>query len=351
MKDSKSNFAQQNKYIVYKHISPSGKVYIGITRQKVTKRWQAGGGYSYNIHFINAIKKYGWNNFVHEILYEGLSETEAKEKEIEMISFYDSTNRNKGYNVSPGGATNSTETIKKIQATREKNGINEKERNRMLSVWSNPQKRQQIIESMQNKPRTEEQKEHYRASNARKGKPLPNETKAKLSEIASKKTGELSARAKPVCQIEPINGTVVHIYPTAREAAIAIGDKSISAISNLCRKENQSKQFKHGFYWCYEYDLDTFLKNIELNPEITPSGKIRKKPEENSQYRKKLSEKQKERISLAHRKKVQCIDTGKIYSSLREAASNVGIKSPELISRQIRGKIKTAGGYMWKYVE
>ena len=32
-------------YTVYKHISPSGKVYIGITKRKPEYRWNKGKGY------------------------------------------------------------------------------------------------------------------------------------------------------------------------------------------------------------------------------------------------------------------------------------------------------------------
>lgn len=32
-------------WIVYKHTSPSGKVYIGITNQPANKRWKNGMGY------------------------------------------------------------------------------------------------------------------------------------------------------------------------------------------------------------------------------------------------------------------------------------------------------------------
>lgn len=32
-------------YVVYKHISPSGRVYIGITKQKPEYRWNHGKNY------------------------------------------------------------------------------------------------------------------------------------------------------------------------------------------------------------------------------------------------------------------------------------------------------------------
>ena len=93
-------------YKVYKHTNKqNNKVYIGITQQKLNKRWQNGYGYKEQKYFYNAIKKYGWDNFNHELLYEGLTEEQAKEKEIELIKFYKSNNRKYGYNLSKGGET------------------------------------------------------------------------------------------------------------------------------------------------------------------------------------------------------------------------------------------------------
>ena len=79
-------------YTVYKHITPNGKIYIGITKRNPLKRWQNGRGYSTNKHFSRAIKKYGWNNIIHKILFSGLSEEEAKIKEIKLIAYYKSNN-------------------------------------------------------------------------------------------------------------------------------------------------------------------------------------------------------------------------------------------------------------------
>lgn len=90
-------------FIVYKHTCPNGKVYIGITNQTVSKRWRNGKGYHHNAHFTNAIKKYGWDNIKHEILFDSLSETEATRKEIELIAEYKSNQREFGYNQSSGG--------------------------------------------------------------------------------------------------------------------------------------------------------------------------------------------------------------------------------------------------------
>lgn len=91
-------------YCIYKHTSPSGKVYIGKTcRKNPEYRWSNGKGYKSNKYFNSAIQKYGWDNFSHEILASNLSKQEAYWGEIYFIKVYDSTNREKGYNITEGG--------------------------------------------------------------------------------------------------------------------------------------------------------------------------------------------------------------------------------------------------------
>lgn len=93
----------ERKYVVYKHTTPSGKVYIGITSATLKKRWKNGKGYELCTAFNRAIKKYGWENMKHEVLFDGLSKDEACRAEQELIKKYDSTNPEKGYNLTSGG--------------------------------------------------------------------------------------------------------------------------------------------------------------------------------------------------------------------------------------------------------
>ena len=104
-------------YLVYKHTTPSGKVYIGITKQTAEGRWKNGFGYQSSPHFWSAIKKYGWNNIKHEILHDDLTEEEACEYEKRYISECRSTDRRYGYNQKTGGETGvifNPEVCKKI---------------------------------------------------------------------------------------------------------------------------------------------------------------------------------------------------------------------------------------------
>lgn len=94
---------EMKTYEVYKHIFPNGKVYIGITSYGAKERWHNGYGYRKQQMMWRAIQKYGWENVKHTILYSGLSETEAKEKEIELIKKHKSDQREYGYNIRHGG--------------------------------------------------------------------------------------------------------------------------------------------------------------------------------------------------------------------------------------------------------
>ena len=108
-------------WAVYEHISPSGKVYVGIT-SNINNRW-ANKGYYYQLKdtvFARAIRKYGWDNFTHNILYTGLTLEEAAAKEIELISIQKKLNNS--YNIADGGqgykGKHSKEHIEKIVNSR-----------------------------------------------------------------------------------------------------------------------------------------------------------------------------------------------------------------------------------------
>lgn len=88
-------------YIVYSHVFPNGKRYIGITKTDVDKRWMNGKGYKTQPKIAKAIEKYGWENVTHEILAVGLTQEMANTLEQFYIEKYDSMNN--GYNATIGG--------------------------------------------------------------------------------------------------------------------------------------------------------------------------------------------------------------------------------------------------------
>lgn len=91
-------------YTVYMHINKTNdKVYIGLTSMNPEERWRDGKGYHKGTYFRNAIDKYGWDNFKHKIIKANLTRDEASYWEKYYISFYNSTDRKCGYNMSSGG--------------------------------------------------------------------------------------------------------------------------------------------------------------------------------------------------------------------------------------------------------
>lgn len=100
----------EKTWTVYMHTNKiNNKVYVGITKQKITKRWKNGFGYLekrpdgkyYQPKIARAIMKYGWNNFEHIIWAEGLSHDEACKTEKLLIGIWDTINN--GYNITAGG--------------------------------------------------------------------------------------------------------------------------------------------------------------------------------------------------------------------------------------------------------
>ena len=96
------------KFCVYEHVFPNGKRYIGITSKKPKARWENGTGYSESHQNVmyKAIQKYGWENIEHNILFEDLTEEEAKSKEMVLIQYYHTFIHDPncmGYNMTLGG--------------------------------------------------------------------------------------------------------------------------------------------------------------------------------------------------------------------------------------------------------
>ena len=183
-------------YTVYKHTTPCGKVYIGITGRPVERRWQNGKNYKTSVHFDNAIKKYGWENINHAILYTGLSKEDAERLEIKLIAEYKSSQSKYGYNIRRGGnlVENSEETNRKISAAL-KGKHYKKRRNHT------PEEKKAISEKL--KGRTSPMKgRHWTASQrARVGTPIlcldTNEVFYSMHE-AARKTG-LDRKAIVLC--------------------------------------------------------------------------------------------------------------------------------------------------------
>lgn len=103
---------------IYKHTFPNGKVYIGMTCQEVRHRWRDGNGYNNQDVMRRAIKKYGWGNIKHEVIFENLNQQEAENIEQKLIRELKANNKKFGYNLDNGGnhaGKMSKQTIEKMR--------------------------------------------------------------------------------------------------------------------------------------------------------------------------------------------------------------------------------------------
>ena len=225
-------------YSVYKHETPCGKVYIGITKQKPVKRWLHGKGYQKQDYFYNAIQKYGWDNIKHEILFTGLTKEEASQKEIELIEKYKSNQREFGYNIRDGGcnATHSAESREKLrQANLGKHHSKETcERLRQLEIerWKDEEYRRNQVEKRKG------------LTPWNKGKTTPDETRKKQSEAKlGKYIGAKHHNSKSV-----INLDTGEIYESIGLVAKAYGKKNGSKIVLVYKGKRKTA---YGSRWAY----------------------------------------------------------------------------------------------------
>lgn len=211
------------KYSVYMHTSPSGKVYIGITGQDLKQRWRNGRGYIHNQHMSNAIEKYGWDNFSHEVIYSGLNEDEAKRIEIELIEQYNATDRRFGYNVREGGSCSpcSEETKKKMSEAKKGKRYSDEARKKM--------------------------------SLAKKGKAPWNKGKHFSDESRRKMSIAQKTKAFRRVLVMDSDGNPVGVYRTVKFAAESLGlsKDAISACIHCRAKTHHGYTFSE---WCSMYE-------------------------------------------------------------------------------------------------
>ena len=86
----------------------NNKIYIGQSKN-IEKRWakHRTGPFNpnnncYNNALYRSIRKYGLDNFTFEVI-EQCKEADLNKKEIYWINYYDSHNKDKGYNLTDGG--------------------------------------------------------------------------------------------------------------------------------------------------------------------------------------------------------------------------------------------------------
>lgn len=306
-------------WCIYMHTNKiNGKVYIGQTCQKPEDRWQNGKGYQHNPLFYNAIQKYGWDGFEHEIIEREIqTQEEANQKEIYYISYYNSYEE--GYNLTKGG--NNAE-------------------HRGKSVYQINISTLQIIATYPTLRHAERAVEGDHTLIGRVCEHQQINGRYNITAYGfywcyeedyfdgwrplTKK--ETHTSGEEVYQIKK-NGDEYYIvgsYPSILDAA----NKTNTPNSNIWQCCNNGTYITAGgFYWCYAKDY-------------SPSWKPRENKNE------------------ARQKIIRCKNTKEIFYKAQDAANFAGLKRPDSIYKVCLGKQKTAGRHPitgdrleWEYVE
>lgn len=271
------------KYCVYIHTNKiNGKKYVGQTCQKPEYRWNNGKNYKECLHFYNAIEKYGWDEFDHEIIASNLTKDEADNFEKILIQKLDTMNPDIGYNLRAGGSEvifseeskkkmseshiglfvgekhpmygkkHSEESKNKISesslSTWADSDFNEKMSEIRKQLWKNDEYRQRQIKIRTGKRASEETKQ--KRSNSLKGERNPmygkhpsEETRQKMSEAQKRAQRQ---RVRKINQYT-IDENFIRTWDCMKQIEDETGIK-YQDISKCCRHKRKQAG---GFMWHY----------------------------------------------------------------------------------------------------
>lgn len=314
------------KYCVYCHTNKiNNKMYIGITRQKPKDRWDSGHGYRNNKHFWSAIKKYGWDNFTHEVLFTNLSEEDAKLKEIELISNLNTRNREFGYNITAGGESGngyiaSDESRRKISEANKGRIVSKETRDKISKahlgkvckrgIDSPNYGRKASVEAKLNMSKAQSGEKHRLY-----GKHQSEETKKKISKAESISIVQLDTNGEFIKRWNSLKDTNLFGFLDSK-------------ISDCCR----GNRLSHGGYiWMYESDYNLLDKESIL----VRCDKIRKSIEK-----------------YLPKKVLQLSMSGEIIKEWNSICETVKYGfNKGCVSNCCIGRAKTHQGYRWMYLK
>lgn len=227
---------------IYIYTSPNGKKYVGQTTTSLIKRsGKRGQGYLGCKVFYNAIKKYGFNNFIPEIIGEFRFE-ELNEKERYYIKEFNTYVPN-GYNLKDGGQN--TGRFKNPIYAYNLDGSFYKE------YFNEADARKEFNVNGSDISKCLDGKLHFV-----RGKVWKREYKDRIEPIYYTKNG-----GKPVVQIDPQTNKIIKIYNSASAAAKELKFSRPTGISKCC---NGKSKISAGYIWKFLQSLTTKdFQNLE----------------------------------------------------------------------------------------
>lgn len=232
---------ENHLFLVYMHVNKvNGKVYVGLTHHiNPYKRWgYSGESYQHSTKFINAIRKYGWDNFEHIVLCRTNRER-AIIIEKTMIAYYKRLGIS--YNLCDGGEGTSCISEENRRAISERMKANHP----MKGKHHTAEARAKISEAGRRRVYTMEQKRQL-AEAAKIGREIMRNRGWWMSEEGKKKTAMRFSR--PVLQLDK-NGNIINEFSSAKEADEFYSSGKGHHISDVC---NGKRKTAYGYIWKYK---------------------------------------------------------------------------------------------------
>lgn len=275
----------------------NNKSYIGQSKN-IEQRWHTHkispynkNSTQYNTLFYKAIRKYGINNFSFEVLEECSIEN-LNEREIYWIAYYDTYNKNKGYNMTKGGEC----------------GVSKKyDEKQMIKKW----KQGASFSTL---------KKEFHCSK----QTITNYLQNNNISVKERRTRANLYKAIAVIQYS-LDGKYIKTYPSLSAASEAVGivpKIGSGNISYACKGRISSA---YNYLWKYANDL-TPVEELVCKAKM----KLHHRNQKVNQY------------NLNG-------DFIKTFNTISEAAKSVGLKSISGITNACVGLSKTSKGYIWKY--
>lgn len=381
-KDKNNEVLGSGRYKIYAHVNKiNGKIYIGQTNQKYlnSRFGRSGKNYILSDHFYKAIQKYGWDNFEHIVLIEGLSSDMANIVEHELIKKYNTIHRDYGYNLlmdCNGGRIIRDETRKKLSVAAKGRKLSEEWKEKIRQSNLGQKRSEEACRKMSIAKQNISDETRRKISEAGKGrKPSP-----KCIENSRKAMLNNRFAIKPIAQYT-LEGEFIKAWECAKDVEKELGIDH----GNIGKCCNFNAESAGGYQWRYfdgstesiteyigklikidQYDLDgNYIKTWKSATEIekklgisTPriNKALKKENYQCENYMWRYHEDNPPQKYVNSRfKRIAQFDLNmnflKIWDSIKEASETLGVRNGTIWYCCKNKSTVSTTNYLWRYIE